>query len=254
MKPDKIKELLQKYYEGETSLEEEAQLREYLTNIEQVPEELKADAEIAMMMQSMSADRSNRDLEMEEDTTKVVNLQETNRSTVIQWTMRIAAGLALILLGLFAGWLLGREGSNNSEVAALRDDINEMKELVALNQLQKASASERIMATYEFRKLDSASDEVLDALINRFHNDDNTNVRNAAADALFKFGNQDKVRKAFITGLSSQEDPLLQIKLIDMLVSLDEKRALPKFQDMMQAETQMKVVKQKAAQGFAKLL
>ena len=254
MKPDKIKELLQKYYEGETSLEEEAQLREYLTNIEQVPEELKADAEIAMMMQSMSADRSNRDLEMEEDTTKVVNLQETNRSTVIQWTMRIAAGLALILLGLFAGWLLGREGSNNSEVAALRDDINEMKELVALNQLQKASASERIMATYEFRKLDSASDEVLDALINRFHNDDNTNVRNAAADALFKFGNQDKVRKAFITGLSGQEDPLLQIKLIDMLVSLDEKRALPKFQDMMQAETQMKVVKQKAAQGFAKLL
>ena len=98
----------------------------------------------------------------------------------------------------------------------MRDDINEMKELVALNQLQKASASERIMATYEFRKLDSASDEVLDALINRFHNDDNTNVRNAAADALFKFGNQDKVRKAFITGLSSQEDPLLQIKLIDM--------------------------------------
>ena len=50
MKPDKIKELLQKYYEGETSLEEEAQLQVYLTNIEQVPEELKADAEIAMMM------------------------------------------------------------------------------------------------------------------------------------------------------------------------------------------------------------
>jgi len=39
-----------------------------------------------------------------------------------------------------------------------------------------------------------------------------------------------------------------------MLVGLDEKRALPKLQEMMQEETQMKVVKQKAAQGIGKLL
>jgi HEAT repeat protein len=46
----------------------------------------------------------------------------------------------------------------------------------------------------------------------------------------------------------------LQIKLIEMLVRLDEKRALPKFQEMIQEESQMKVVKQKAAQGIGKLL
>ncbi|MCK5702052.1 MAG: HEAT repeat domain-containing protein, partial [Cyclobacteriaceae bacterium] len=72
--------------------------------------------------------------------------------------------------------------------------------------------------------------------------------------ALFKFGNQDKVRKAFINGLSKQTDPVLQIKLIDMLVGLNEKRALPKFQEMMQSENHMKVVKQKAAQGLGKLI
>jgi HEAT repeat protein len=79
-------------------------------------------------------------------------------------------------------------------------------------------------------------------------------VRIAAAEALFKFGNHDKVRKAFIKGLSNQADPVLQIKLIEMLVRLDEKRALPKFQEMIQEESQMKVVKQKAAQGIGKLL
>ena len=129
-----------------------------------------------------------------------------------------------------------------------------MKQLIALSQLRKESASERIMATYEFKKLDSASDEILDALIYTFQNDNNANVKNAAAEALFKFGNQDKVRKAFINGLSNQSDPVLQIKLINMLVRLDEKRALPKLQQMMQEETQMKVVKQKAAQGIGKLL
>ena len=62
------------------------------------------------------------------------------------------------------------------------------------------------------------------------------------------------MRKAFINGLNNQSDPVLQIKLIDMLVGLDEKRALPKLQEMMQEEAQMKVVKQKAAQGIGKLL
>jgi HEAT repeat protein len=125
---------------------------------------------------------------------------------------------------------------------------------VALSQLRKESASERIMATYEFKKMDSASDEILDALIYTFNNDDNANVKNAAAEALFKFGNQDKVRKAFINGLNKQTDPVLQIKLIEMLVGLNEKRALPKLQQLMEEETQMKVVKQKAAEGIGRLL
>jgi len=160
----------------------------------------------------------------------------------------------LLVMGVFAGWLIGNKGGGSNDVAALRDDINEMKQLVTLTQLRKESASDRIMATYEFKKLDSASDEILDALIYTFNNDDNANVKNAAAEALFKFGNHDKVRKAFIKGLNSQTYPVLQIKLIDMLVGLDEKRALPKLQEMMQEETQMKVVKQKAAQGIGKLL
>jgi HEAT repeat protein len=167
---------------------------------------------------------------------------------------RIAAGFALLIIGVLSGWLIGRETGENSQVSAIRNDLNEMKQLVALSQLQNKSASDRIMATYEFKKLDSASDEILDALIYTFQNDDNPNVKNAAAEALFKFGNRDKVRKAFIHGLTTQSDPLLQINLIEMLVGLNEKRALPKLQQMMEQENQMKVVKQKAAEGIGRLL
>lgn len=150
--------------------------------------------------------------------------------------------------------MIGNQDTGNSDVATLRQDMNEMIQLVALSQLRKESAIERIMATYEFKKLDSASDEILNALIYTFNNDENANVKNAAADALFKFGNHDKVRKAYINGLSTQTDPVLQIKLIDMLVGLNEKRALPKFQEMIQGENHLKVVKQKAARGLGKLL
>ena len=57
-----------------------------------------------------------------------------------------------IVMGVFAGWLIGNKGGGSSDVAALRDDINEMKQLVTLTQLRKESASDRIMATYEFKK------------------------------------------------------------------------------------------------------
>ena len=254
MKADKIKELLDKYYAGDTSLEEEDQLRNAFKSIDELSEGLKADAEMFAMMSALASESAKTELNFDKEEANVVSIDHSSQRFNLSWTLRIAAGLSLIIVGVFAGWILGTRGEQTNDVAALRQDIDEMKQLVTLSQLRKESPSERIMATYEIKKLDSANDEILDALINSFQNDDNTNVRNAAAEALFKFGNQDKVRKAFINGLTNQTDPVLQIKLIEMLVRLDEKRALPKFQEMMQEETQMKVVKQKAAQGIGKLL
>ncbi len=256
MKSDKIKALLNKYYLGESTLEEENELRNALKSMEDLPGELKADAELFAMMNALAEDTSDHEIDFPEKETNVIPMNASRSPFTLSWTARIAAGLSILVIGTFAGWFVAQQGDEKEEVAALRDDINEMKQMqmVALSQLRKESASDRIMATYEFKKMDSASDEILDALIYTFHNDDNPNVKNAAAEALFKFGNQDKVRKAFIKGLTNQNDPVLQIKLIDMLVGLNEKRALPKLQEMMQEESQMKAVRQKAAQGFGKLL
>jgi HEAT repeat protein len=254
MKPDKIKALLEKYYAGESSLEDEDLLRQVLNTSSEVPEELKADAELFAMMNALAEESTDQELDFETEQPKVISLDQSASQNSFSWTARIAAGFSLLVIGVLSGWLIGNQDTGNQDVAALRKDITEMKNLVTLSQLRKESASDRIMATYEFKKLDSANDEILDALINTFNNDENANVKNAAADALYKFGNHDKVRKAFINGMTNQTDPLLQIKLIDMLVGLNEKRALPKLQEMMLEDNQMKVVKQKAAQGIGKLL
>jgi len=253
MEIDKIKSLLKKYYDGDTNLEEEEYIRENLKSLEDLPEELKADGELFSMMDALEHDRTEQQIEPLPRPVKEIPLRQF-KSINLFWINRIAAGFALLIIGVLSGWLIGRETGTNSEVTAIRNDLNEMKQLVALSQLQNKSASQRIMATYEFKKLDSASDEILDALIYTFQNDDNPNVKNAAAEALFKFGNQDKVRKAFINGLTAQSDPVLQIKLIEMLVGLNEKRALPRLQQMMEQDNQMKTVKQKAAEGIGRLL
>lgn len=253
MEIDKIKALLEKYYSGESTLEEEDILREAMKSLDELPEELKADGELFIMMNALSEETTDQKIDLDEKEVKVVQIDQQAPMT-FTWFARIAAGFAILVIGVLSGMLIGRQGGNPTEVTALREDINEMKQLVALSQLRKESASERIMAAYEFKKMDSANDEILDALIYTFNNDNNANVKNAAAEALFKFGNHDKVRKAFINGLNTQTDPVLQIKLIEMLVGLDEKRALPKLQQMMEEESQMKVVKQKAAEGIGRLL
>lgn len=254
MKPDKIKILLDKFYAGETSLEEEQLLRQELNAAQGASEDFVVDAELFSMMNALAEESTDKEIEFDDRNSKIVTMEPVASPTVFLWTARIAAGFSLLVVGVLAGWMIGNRETGNSDVAALRQDVNEMKQLVTLTQLKKESASERILATYECKKLDSASDEILDALINTFYNDENVNVKNAAADALFQFGNQDKVRNAFITGLTEQRDPVLQIKLIDMLVGLNEKRAMPKLQEVMQEENQMKVVKQRAAQGIGKLL
>jgi hypothetical protein len=254
MKSDKIKALLEKYYAGETDLKEEMTLKTALKSIDDLPDELKPDAELFAAMDALSEDLPERDIDFEDKKTKIIPLVPQSKTVYSSWIVRIAAGFSLLAIGVLGGLTFGSRSAQNTDVTALQQDVNEMKELVALSQLRKESPSERIMATYEIKKMDDTNDEILDALIFTFNNDENPNVKNAAADALFKFGNHEKVRKAFINGLTDQTDPLLQIKLIDMLVDLGEKRALPKLQEVMQEENQMKAVKQKAAQGIGKLI
>ncbi len=254
MRPDDIKVLLEKYYAGKTSLEEEAILRKALTSVSEIPGKLNSEAELFAMMNAVSEEFTDQEINFDNKQANPVVPKNKIMPSTFSWMAKIAAGFLFLVVGVLAGWLAGKQAADNSDVAGLRQDINEVKQMVALSRLRKESASERIMATYEIKKLDSASDEIIDALIYTFNNDENANVKNAAADALFKFGNHGKVRQAFINGLSNQTDPILQIKLIDMLVGLNEKRALPKLQEMMMNDSHMKIVKQKAAQGIGQLI
>ncbi len=246
MSSNKLKELLEKYYNGTSTMEEEVEIRNIFAS-ENIPEAYKEDAEIFAMYQAMQNDSTDIEISVPENIPVVKSIQ-------VSWWSGIAASVAFLITGIAIGVVFSGRISDDTDISSLRDDIKEMKELVVLNQLKNESVSERILATYSCMELDSAGDEILNALINTLHNDDNANVKNAAADALLKFGNHEKVRKAFITVLASEEDPILQIKLIEMLVELQEKRALPTLQDLMNNENKMIIVKDKAAEGITKLL
>lgn len=166
--------------------------------------------------------------------------------------IRIAASIAL-LIGVF---FIGRQTvvkQSNEEIAVLKQEITETKNLVMLNMLKQNSASERIKAVSYVYDMEDADKEMIDALINVMNYDKSTNVRLEAINALYYFGDKKEVRQAMIQSLRLQTEPNLQISLMEMLVRLKEKGAVNEMERLMDNSKLPEIVKFKAAEGVGEL-
>ncbi|MCU0393513.1 MAG: HEAT repeat domain-containing protein [Thermoflexibacter sp.] len=184
------------------------------------------------------------------------NGKETN--TPLLWggawggAIKIAASLALLIVAFF----IGRQSivnQSNEEIAILKQEITETKNLVMLNMLKQESASERIKAVGYAYDMEDADKEMIDALVNVMNYDKSVNVRLEAINALYYFGDKKEVRQAMTQSLRLQTEPNLQIALIEMLVRLKEKGAVNEMQRMMKNKQLSEIVKFKAAEGVGEL-
>ncbi len=164
----------------------------------------------------------------------------------------IAATVTLLILAFFAG----RQtlvNQTNKEIALLKQEITETKNLVMLNMLKQESASERIKAVGYAYDMEDADKEMIDALVNVMNYDKSTNVRLEAISALYYFGDKKEVRLAMTQSLRLQTEPNLQIALIEMLVRLKEKGAMNEMERLMDNKQLPEIVKFKAAEGVGEL-
>jgi HEAT repeat protein len=128
--------------------------------------------------------------------------------------------------------------STKTEIDNLRNEIKETqkKQAEMLDMLKESSASDRIKAVNFSYKMKENNPEVLDALIETLNHDENSNVRLAAANALFTFREVDKVRIALISALKNQEDPVVKIALVNMMIAMKEKKAVKTIEEFLQNE------------------
>lgn len=146
------------------------------------------------------------------------------------WAWQIAAGVVLALAGLGAGYSLRSSQTANAEIAQLRGEVGNMRQLVALSLLQQQSASERLRGVSWAYRVEPSDTEVLTALLTAVNHDPNVNVRLAAVDALHPFAASPVTRDAVIQALGKQTAPIVQVALIDLLVDLKETEAAPELQ------------------------
>ena len=169
---------------------------------------------------------------------------EQNKSKGISW-LQIAASISILIVGFAIGKL--SDHNSTSELAALRSEINELKEVTLTSALQQYTASERIMAVNQIQSTKEAiNPELVSTLINTLNSDESPNVRYAALQALEKYVDYTDVRSELVKSLESQQDPLIQISLITILVEAEERSAIAPLKDIINNEDVSPEVKQQA--------
>jgi len=163
---------------------------------------------------------------------------------------QLAAGFAILISGIFLGFLLNKQTPNTEQVALLQDEISIMKQTLFMAKLDQPSASQRIQAVNNIQEFQRPNSEIIEALILTMDTDDNINVRMASIHALSKFPEDAGVREALVNSLKNQEDALLQITLINILVEIQEEKAMPVMRDLLEKDETIEAVKQMAEKGL----
>lgn len=120
-----------------------------------------------------------------------------------------------------------------------------------LNNME--SSASRIAAASQSYKLKNTGNDIVDALVNTLNTDPNANVRLAALDGLARFYRDDYVRKKLVASLKKQQDPLVQIALIDLLTRMRESGILTELDKIVNDENTQKAVKDCAYSGIIQL-
>lgn len=166
---------------------------------------------------------------------------------------RAAAAIALILSGVAIGYWINESNQHDQELAALKTEMQATKQLMLSMMSDNQSASQRMQGVNVALTISRADDEIVKALSNTLNEDPNTNVRLAALDALSKFIDEEIVRRALVTSLSKQNDPIVQIALIQLLVRMKEKSVVNTLEKIIENEKNLPAVKDEAYTGILKL-
>jgi anti-sigma factor RsiW len=167
---------------------------------------------------------------------------------------RVAAALAFVIIGGGIGFWISKQQRQNEELEAMRKEMNATKQMLMAMLENQQSASQRVLgATVAFKEVETADDQIVDALIQAMNEDQNTNVRIAALEALGKFHSQPSVRRALIASLKTQKDPVVQIALIRLMVEMEEHSITEELERISTDDEALPAVKDEAEAGLLKL-
>jgi hypothetical protein len=173
--------------------------------------------------------------------------QKERKRPVFAW-WQLAAACGLVAIGLGAGRYVG-----NPEIRQLQAEVGSMRQLVTLSLLQQQSASARLRGVTYSYQMEKPDPQVVEALLYAVNHDSNVNVRLSAVDALQKYAANPEIGRALVTGLGTQDSPLVQIALIDMLVQANDANVAPALRKMTKDEQINPAVRQRAEWGLRKL-
>ena len=255
MEKEKLESLLIDYIDGTIDADNKALLEAELHANPEARRMHQQLQEVIGVMSTSSGIEPTKNLKRGFET-MLAKEQNAEKGKVIMFSptfYRVAAAVALLIIGGGAGYFINKYNRQQAELAEAKRLLQETKDQMMGMLDNTHSASQRLLGVTVALKIEKADHEIFDALIKTMNEDPNTNVRIAALEALGKFHQDPTVRKALISSLSTQKDPIVQIILIRMLVEIKDKRSLKALEDITNDGEMLKEVKDEAHVGILRL-
>ncbi|MEM9858163.1 MAG: HEAT repeat domain-containing protein [Bacteroidota bacterium] len=257
---DKMKELIIDYIDGNLNGELEDFVKKRMQKDAGLAAEYQKLKDLSEMMLNASdyePDSIGRDnflLAIEEELESMPNKKE-KRPTLISWDLawKVAAAVSLVVISVMISRELETGSREKSQLAELKQEMEETKSLVLSSLKNTTSASARLNGVNVAYEKESVSEEVIQVLIKTMNEDENVNVRLAAVKALAKFSAEPGVTQALVDALGNQKEALVQIALINLMVELKEKGALLRLEKIIEDERTLDAVKDEAHMAVFKL-
>jgi len=184
-----------------------------------------------------------------------------HRASVWRWILAPALGAALLVGGFFTGTRFAGqtsaagEAATKDQIARLQKQVDTMTQLVGYSILQQQQnpTNERLQDVFAAAKSANPSPKVLDDLITALAYDPSANVRLRALEALYTHADIDVVRNGVVAALPREQNPLVQLELIDFVAAAHDRNAASALERMSQTETVDQSVREAARRALAQL-
>lgn len=263
MEKEKLESLLIEYIDNRLNAVDRHTIEQELLNnpdARKLYEELK---EVIFLMETSTPLKPSSSLKDKFDKDLTDAIHNVERSKTIFFTpafYRVAAALALMVISGAVGFWISNHNAQQERLAQIeremeltRRQLADTKQLMLGMLENDQSASQRIKGVNVAMELPKADEQVVNVLFKTMRSDQSTNVRLAALEALYKFHRDESVRSGLINALSEQTDPMVQIRLIQLMVEMEEKAVVDELQKIVDDAGAMKAVKDEAYSGILKL-
>ena len=166
---------------------------------------------------------------------------------------RVAFGLSVLIVGI----TLGRVFSGMSyerKIDDLSGQMTDMKEMMMMAMLENKSVSDRLKGVQMSSQMVSSNNQVTQALFVTLNNDESTNVRMAALNMLAEYADDPQIRAGLINSISHQDSPIIQVALAELMVDLQEAKAIQEFKPVLEGDNTPEEVKTTLRENLDKIM
>lgn len=177
------------------------------------------------------------------------------------WLGAPALAAALLTIGFLAGTRYAPPAVEKTapvadatqvELRQLREQVNKMGQLVGYSLLQQQSpANDRLREVLASANVSQPNDKTLDDLIAALAFDPSANVRLRALEALSPHAASTRVRAGVLAALPREQNPLIQLELIDFIAETHDRSAAPALETLAQNDTLDRSVREAAQRALA---